>query len=77
MRKSKPSLQELKLQMNALKEQIDLKEQEINVEIGAWVRQQTGLDSLSDIQEKFQIVPIQNNIPKTSINTQTLSAIAG
>ena len=73
MRKSKSTLQELRHEMEDLQKQINLKEQELNIEIGAWVRKQTELDSLSNIQQKFKLVPIQNEPQKEIINTQTIA----
>ena len=71
MRKHNPSLQQLRQQMADLQQQISHREEALNIEIGAWIRQQTNLDSLHDIQQNFRLVPINNNPQKTSINTQT------
>ena len=71
MKNRNVNLQELRQKMKDLQEQIDIKEKEINMEVGAWVRKQTKLDSLQDIQQNFRLVSVNNNAPKTSINTQT------
>ena len=71
MRKQNPSLQQLRQEMADLQKQINLKEEELNIEIGTWVRKQTKLDSLHDIQQNFRLVPINNYPQKTSINTHT------
>ena len=71
MRKHNPSLLQLRQEMADLQKQINLKEEELNIEIGAWVRKQTNLDSLHEIQQNFRLVPVNNNAPKTAINTQT------
>ena len=71
MKNRNVNLQELRQKMKDLQEQIDSKEKEINMEVGAWVRKQTKLDSLQDIQQNFRLVSVNNNAPKTSINTQT------
>ena len=57
--------------METLQKQINLKEEELNIEIGAWIRKQTNLDSLADIQQKYKLVPFNNEYSKTSIKTQT------
>ena len=71
MKNRNVNLQELRQKMKDLQEQIDSKEKEINMEVGAWVRKQTKLDSLHEIQQNFRLVSVNNNAPKTSINTQT------
>ena len=71
MSKRNHSLQQLRQEMADLQKQINLKEEELNLEIGAWVRKQTNLDSLLDIQQNFHLVPVNNNAPKTTINTHT------
>ena len=71
MSKRNPSLQQLRQEMADLQKQINLKEEELNIEIGAWIRKQTNLDSLQDIQQNFRLVPINNNSQKSSINTHT------
>ena len=71
MSKRNPSLQQLRQEMADLQKQINLKEEELNIEIGAWIRKQTNLDSLQDIQQNFRLVPINNNPQKSSINTHT------
>ena len=65
------NLQELRQKMKDLQEQIDTKEKELNIEVGAWVRKETNLDTLHEIQQNFRLVPVNNNPQKTSINTQT------
>ena len=71
MKNRNVNLQELRQKMKDLQEQIDSKEKEINMEVGAWVRKQTKLDSLHEIQQNFRLVSVNNNAPKTLINTQT------
>ena len=71
MKNRNVNLQELRQKMKDLQEQIDNKEKELNIEVGAWVRKETNLDTLHDIQQKFRLVPVNNNAPKTSINTHT------
>ena len=71
MSKRNPSLQQLRQEMADLQKQINLKEEELNIEIGAWIRKQTNLDSLHEIQQNFRLVPINNNPQKSSINTHT------
>ena len=71
MRKHNPSLIQLRQEMADLQKQINLKEEELNLKIGAWVRKQTNLDSLHDIQQNFRLVPINNYPQKTSITTHT------
>mgnify|MGYP007069908256 CR=1 FL=1 len=71
MSKRNPSLQQLRQEIADLQKQINLKEEELNIEIGAWIRKQTNLDSLQDIQQNFRLVPINNNPQKSSINTHT------
>ena len=65
------NLKELRQKMKDLQEQIDNKEKELNIEVGAWVRKQTNLDTLHEIQQKFRLVPIENENEKSSIITQT------
>lgn len=71
MKNRNVNLQELRQKMKDLQEQIDIKEKELNIEVGAWVRKQTNLDSLHEIQQNFRLVPINNNSQKKLINTQT------
>ena len=71
MSKRNPSLLQLRQQMADLQQQINRKEEELNMEIGAWLRHITNLDSLHDIQQNFRIVPIKNESEKTTINTHT------
>ena len=75
MKNRNVNLQELRQKMKDLQEQIDNKEKELNIEVGAWVRKETNLDTLHDIQQKFRLVPVNNNAPKTSINTQTTAPL--
>ena len=71
MKNRNVNLQELRQKMKDLQEQIDIKEKELNMEVGAWVRKETNLDSLHEIQQNFRLVPVNNNAPKTTINTHT------
>ena len=71
MKNRNVNLQELRQKMKDLQEQIDSKEKELNMEVGAWVRKQTNLDSLHEIQQNFRLVPINNYPQKTLINTHT------
>ena len=71
MKNRNVNLQELRQKMKDLQEQIDIKEKELNMEVGAWVRKETNLDSLHEIQQNFRLVPINNYPQKTLINTQT------
>ena len=64
MKNRNVNLQELRQKMKDLQEQIDSKEKELNIEVGAWVRKQTNLDSLHEIQQNFRLVPINNNPQK-------------
>ena len=54
------SISELKSKLQVLQNKIDLEEQKVNCEIGAWVRQQTNVDSLKDFQLNFIISPQKN-----------------
>ena len=56
----KLSISELKSKLHILQNKIDLEEQKVNCEIGAWVRQQTNVDSLKDFQINFIISPKKN-----------------
>ena len=69
------NLQELRQKMKDLQEQIDTKEKELNIEVGAWVRKETNLDTLHEIQQKFRLVPIENENEKFSIITQTTAPL--
>ncbi len=60
MRKSKISIKDLKSQINSLQDKLEREEQKLNCEIGAWVRLQTGVDSLQDFQDNF-IISAQKN----------------
>ena len=77
MSKHKLSIPELKDKLQTLQNQLDHEEQKLNSEIGAWVRQQTNVDSLKDLQDNFIIIP-QKNKPQTEkvsekISTSSLS----
>lgn len=74
MSKHKISFSELRTKLQSLQEQFDQEEQKLNGEIGAWVRQQTNVDSLKDLQDNFIIIPQKNkqqaekvptNLPKS------------
>lgn len=79
MRNNKLSLHDLKLKMEELQKQIDSKEQELNIQIGEWIRKQANLDSLDEIRQNYQLIKIknennssaQNAFTHTSINTHT------
>lgn len=60
MSNHKFSISELKSKLQVLQNKIDLEEQKVNCEIGAWVRQQTNVDSLKDFQLNFIISPQKN-----------------
>ena len=60
MSNRKFSISELKSKLQILQNKIDLEEQKVNCEIGAWVRQQTNVDSLKDFQLNF-IISSQKN----------------
>ena len=60
MSNRKLSISELKSKLQILQNKIDLEEQKVNCEIGAWVRQQTNVDSLKDFQLNFIIIPQKN-----------------
>ena len=60
MSNRKFSISELKSKLQVLQNKIDLEEQKLNCEIGAWVRQQTNVDSLKDFQLNFIIIPQKN-----------------
>ena len=60
MSNRKFSISELKSKLQVLQNKIDLEEQKVNCEIGAWVRQQTNVDSLKDFQINFIILPQKN-----------------
>lgn len=60
MSNRKFSISELKSKLQILQTKIDLEEQKVNCEIGAWVRQQTNVDSLKDFQINF-IISSQKN----------------
>ena len=64
MSNRKFSISELKSKLQVLQNKIDLEEQKVNCEIGAWVRQQTNVDSLSDFQTNF-IISSQKNKSQT------------
>ena len=75
MKNRNVNLKELRQKMKDLQEQIDSKEKELNMEVGAWVRKQTNLDSLHEIQQNFRLVPIENDNEKFSIITQTTAPL--
>ena len=54
------SIPELKSKLLSLQDKLDREEQKVNCEIGAWVRQQTNVDSLRDFQLNFIITPQKN-----------------
>lgn len=64
MSNRKFSISELKSKLQVLQNKIDLEEQKVNCEIGAWVRQQTNVDSLKDFQINF-IISSQKNKSQT------------
>ena len=69
MKNRNVNLQELRQKMKDLQEQIDNKEKDLNIEVGAWLRKETNLDTLHEIQQKFRLVPIENENEKSSIFT--------
>ena len=71
MRNRNVNLNELRQKMKDLQEQIDTKEKELNMEVGAWVRKETSLDTLSEIQQNYKIVSVNNDLQKTTITTHT------
>ena len=75
MKNRNVNLQELHRKMKDLQEQIDSKEKDLNIEVGAWVRKETNLDTLHDIQQNFSLVPIENENEKSSIITQTTAPL--
>ena len=75
MKNRNVNLKELHQKMKDLQEQIDNKEKELNIEVGAWVRNETNLDTLHEIQQKFRLVPIENGNEKSSIITQTTAPL--
>ena len=72
MSKHKISISELKNKLHTLQNQLDHEEQKLNSEIGAWVRQQTNVDSLKDLQNNFIIIP-QKNKPQTEKVSEKIS----
>ena len=66
MKNRNVNLQELRQKMKDLQEQIDSKEKELNMEVGAWVRKETSLDTLAEIQQNYRIVAANNNAPKNN-----------
>lgn len=60
MRKQKLSIKDLKSQISSLQDKLEREEQKLNCEIGAWIRQQTNVDSLQDFQDNFIISPQKN-----------------
>ena len=75
MKNRNVNLKELRQKMKDLQEQIDNKEKELNIEVGAWVRKGTNLDTLHDIQQNFRLIPIKNENEKSSIITQTTAPL--
>ena len=75
MKNRNVNLQELRQKMKDLQEKIDGKENELNIDVGAWVRKETNLDTLHDIQQNFRLVPIENENEKSSIITQTTAPL--
>ena len=71
MKNRNANLQELRQKMKDLQAQIDNKEKELNMEVGAWIRKETKLDTLTEIRQKFRLIPVKNETEKTSITTQT------
>ncbi|MBQ6976995.1 MAG: hypothetical protein IJQ16_10680 [Selenomonadaceae bacterium] len=60
MSNRKLSITDLKSKLQSLQDKIDQEEQKLNGEIGAWVRQQTNVDYLKDLQDNFIIIPQKN-----------------
>ena len=60
MSRHKLSIAELKANVISWQERLAQEEQRVNSEIGAWVRRETGLDTLAEIQLNFNIVPTKN-----------------
>lgn len=60
MSKHKISFSELRTKLQSLQDQFNQEEQKLNGEIGAWVRQQTNVDSLEDFKNNFIIIPQKN-----------------
>ena len=60
MSRHKFSITELKDKLQTIQNQLDQEEQKLHCEIGAWVRQQTSVDSLKDLQDNFIIIPQKN-----------------
>ena len=75
MKNRNVNLQELRQKMKDLQEQIDNKEKELNIEVGAWVRKEANLDTLHEIQQNFRLVPIENENEKSLIITQTTAPL--
>lgn len=63
MSRRKISINDLKNQISTLQEKLEREEQKVNCEIGAWIRQKTKVETLTDFQAKFLIVP-----KKTKLN---------
>lgn len=60
MSRRKLSIADLKSQLQTLQDKLERKEQKLNCEIGAWIRQKTKVESLKDFQANFIIVPKEN-----------------
>ncbi|MBR6012810.1 MAG: hypothetical protein IK062_03380 [Selenomonadaceae bacterium] len=67
MGKRKLSIADLKSQISTLQDKLEHEEQKVNCEIGAWVRQKTKVETLTDFQAKFLIVP-----KKTKLNSDKI-----
>ena len=67
MSKHKISISELKDKLQNLQNQLDHEEQKLNGEIGAWIRQQTNVDSLKDLQNNFIIIPQKNKLQSEKV----------
>lgn len=68
----------MKTSSQVLQNKIDLEEQKVNCEIGAWVRQQTNVDSLKDFQNNF-IISSQKNKSHTDkiLQNETKNEVIG
>ena len=72
MSRHRLSITELRTKLQTLQDQFNQEEQKLNGEIGAWVRQQTNVDSLKDLQDNFIIIP-QKNKPQTEKVSEKIS----
>ena len=75
MSRHRLSITELRTKLQTLQDQFNQEEQKLNGEIGAWVRQQTNVDSLKDFQDNFIIIP-QKNKPQTEKVSEKISTSA-